>query len=106
MGTSKALAARLRPIFPIVAQLEAYRSGWLAQDVAAGLAIAAIGLPVAIAYPAITGLPAETGLCASILALLGYALFGPSRQLIVGPDVATTEDYTLPLRTHTRQLPA
>jgi SulP family sulfate permease len=71
------------------ASLRGYRPGWLKSDVAAGLAIAAVGLPTAIAYPAIAGLPPETGLYASIAPLIGYALLGPSRQLIVGPDAAT-----------------
>ncbi len=48
-----------------------------------------MGLPTAIAYPAIAGLPPETGLYASIAPLVAYAVFGPSRQLIVGPDAAT-----------------
>ena len=56
---------------------------------AAGLAVAAVGLPSAIAYPAIAGLPPVTGLYASIAPLVAYAIFGPSRQLIVGPDAAT-----------------
>jgi high affinity sulfate transporter 1 len=55
----------------------------------AGLAIAAVALPIGVAYPAIAGLPPEVGLYASILSLLGYAIFGSSRQLIVGPDAAT-----------------
>ncbi|WP_374310060.1 SulP family inorganic anion transporter [Methylocella sp.] len=62
---------------------------WLTADLAAGLAIAAVGLPSAIAYPAIAGLPPQTGLYASIAPLVAYAIFGPSRQLIVGPDAAT-----------------
>lgn len=66
-----------------------YRPGWLKADVAAGVAIAAVGLPSAIAYPAIAGLPLETGLYASIVPLVAYAILGPSRQLIVGPDAAT-----------------
>jgi SulP family sulfate permease len=74
---------------PILASLAGYRPGWLKGDVAAGLAIAAVGLPSAIAYPAIAGLPPETGLYASIAPLVAYAVFGPSRQLIVGPDAAT-----------------
>ncbi|MBX3584898.1 MAG: SulP family inorganic anion transporter [Rhizobiaceae bacterium] len=53
------------------------------------MAIAAVGLPSAIAYPAIAGLPAEAGLYASILAVVGYGVFGPSRRLIMGPDAAT-----------------
>ena len=79
-----ALASR-----PILASLAGYRPAWLARDVAAGLAIAAVGLPSAIAYPAIAGLPPETGLYASIAPLVAYAVLGPSRQLIVGPDAAT-----------------
>jgi len=74
---------------PVLASLAGYRAAWLRDDVAAGLAIAAVGIPSAIAYPAIAGLPPETGLYASIAPLFAYALFGPSRQLIVGPDAAT-----------------
>ncbi len=46
-------------------------------------------MPSAIAYPAIAGLPPETGIYASIAPLVAYALLGPSRRLIVGPDAAT-----------------
>jgi len=53
------------------------------------LAIAAVALPIGVAYPAIAGLPPVVGLYASILPLVGYAIFGSSRQLIVGPDAAT-----------------
>ncbi|KRE00659.1 sulfate transporter [Bosea sp. Root670] len=69
--------------------MRTYRLEWLRFDVTAGLAVAAVAIPSAIAYPAIAGLPAEAGLYASILPLVGYALFGPSRKLIVGPDAAT-----------------
>jgi high affinity sulfate transporter 1 len=77
------------PTRAILASLEGYRPGWVKADVAAGLAIAAVGLPSAIAYPAIAGLPPQTGLYASIAPLVAYAIFGPSRQLVVGPDAAT-----------------
>jgi high affinity sulfate transporter 1 len=77
------------PSRPILASFAGYRPAWLRGDVAAGLAIAAVGLPSAIAYPAIAGLPPETGLYASIAPLVAYAVFGPSRQLIVGPDAAS-----------------
>jgi sulfate permease, SulP family len=79
----------LTAVFPIVGQLQGYRSEWLVSDVMAGLAIAAVALPIGIAYPSIAGLPLETGLYTSILALIGYAVFGSSRQLVVGPDTAT-----------------
>jgi sulfate permease, SulP family len=74
---------------PIVAQLLDYRRDWFKSDLAAGLSVAAVSLPSAIAYPAIAGLPTEVGFFATILALVAYAMFGPSRQLIVGPDAAT-----------------
>jgi high affinity sulfate transporter 1 len=80
---------RVSAVFPICGQLQAYRSEWLGRDITAGLAIAAVAIPIGIAYPAIAGLPPEFGLYASIFALIGYALFGSSRQLIVGPDAAT-----------------
>ena len=82
-------AGEALPKRPILASLKGYRPGWLKSDVAAGLAIAAVGLPSAIAYPAISGLPPQTGLYASIAPLVAYAVFGPSRQLVVGPDAAT-----------------
>ena len=85
LGQGPVVAARHSPVLP---SLAGYRPSWLRADVSAGLAIAAVGLPSAIAYPAIAGLPPETGLYASIAPLVAYALFGPSRQLIVGPDAA------------------
>lgn len=75
--------------FPIPSGMRGYRPEWLRFDVTAGLAVAAVAIPSAIAYPAIAGLPAEVGLYASILPLVGYALFGPSHKLVVGPDAAT-----------------
>jgi high affinity sulfate transporter 1 len=77
-------------ILPLLGQLRGYRAAWLRADLLAGLSVAAVALPTAIAYPAIMGLPPETGLYAAILPPVGYALFGPSRQLMVGPDTATS----------------
>ena len=81
------------PVFvkdlPLLAQIRDYRAAWLKSDVAAGLSVAAVSLPSAIAYPAIAALPIEIGLFATIFSLVGYALCGPSRQLMVGPDAAT-----------------
>ena len=85
----RSLSAWAKAVFPIVAQLESYRSDWLKGDITAGLAIAAVALPIGVAYPAIAGLPPVVGLYASILPLVGYAVFGSSRQLVVGPDAAT-----------------
>jgi high affinity sulfate transporter 1 len=61
----------------------------LRHDVAAGLSVAAVALPVGVAYAQLAGLSPVMGLYASILPLFAYALFGTSRQLIVGPDSAT-----------------
>lgn len=83
------MAQDAAPAWKILASFSGYRPGWLKVDIAAGIAVAAVGLPSAIAYPAIAGLPLETGLYASIVPLVAYAIFGPSRQLIVGPDAAT-----------------
>lgn len=77
-------------MIPIISTLATYQRAWLRADVLSGLSIAAVGLPSAIAYPAIAGLPPQVGLYSSIIPLLGYALFGSSRRLIVGPDAGTT----------------
>lgn len=66
-----------------------YRKPWLSKDFIAGLSVAAIALPVGIAYAGIAGLPLQTGLYSCILPMIIYALFGSSKQLIVGPDSAT-----------------
>src|ERR1700710_2251450 len=69
--------------------LKGYKTEWLGHDIMAGFAIAAVAIPSAIAYPAIAGLPPEVGVYSSILSLVGYALFGPSLRLMVGPDAPT-----------------
>jgi high affinity sulfate transporter 1 len=81
---------QVETILPIWADLRRYRREWLADDLVAGLGIAAIAIPIGIAYPAIAGLPPVTGLYATIFPLLAYALFGSSRQLVVGPDTAAS----------------
>jgi len=79
---------RIETILPIWTDLRRYRREWLSHDILSGLGIAAIAIPIGIAYPAIMGLPPATGLYATIFPLIAYALFGSSRQLIVGPDTA------------------
>lgn len=59
------------------------------RDITAGLSVAAVALPVGLAYAAMMGVPPVAGLWAAIAGMLGYALFGSSRTLIVGPDTAT-----------------
>lgn len=74
---------------PGLAQLLAYRRADLLPDLLAGLAVAAVAVPVGIAYSELAGLPVETGLYGSLVPLLIYAVLGSSRQLILGPDAAT-----------------
>ncbi|MBG4582093.1 SulP family inorganic anion transporter [Pseudomonas aeruginosa] len=66
-----------------------YRRAWFRPDVQAGLSVAAIQIPTAIAYAQLAGFPPQVGLYACILPMLIYALIGSSRQLMVGPDAAT-----------------
>ncbi|PJG59513.1 SulP family inorganic anion transporter [Aeromonas cavernicola] len=74
---------------PGLAALLQYQRAWLMPDLRAGLSVAAVALPVAIAYAELTGVGAIVGLYSCMLPMLVYALFGTSRQLIVGPDAAT-----------------
>ena len=66
--------------------LASYRIGWASHDVVAGLVLTTLLVPQGMAYAELAGLPAITGLYTSILCLLGYAVFGPSRILVLGPD--------------------
>ncbi|HSI60914.1 MAG TPA: SulP family inorganic anion transporter [Ideonella sp.] len=71
---------------PGLLSLRHYEIAWLRHDAAAGLALTAVLVPVGIAYAVASGLPAICGLYATIFPLLAYALFGPSRVLVLGPD--------------------
>ena len=71
---------------PGVQVLTSYRRGWLPRDLVAGLVLTALLVPQGMAYAELAGLPAITGLYTSILCLVGYAVFGPSRVLVLGPD--------------------
>ena len=80
--------------------LRHYQLAWLRHDLAAGLALTAVLVPVGIAYAVASGVPAIAGLYATIFGLLAYALFGPSRVLVLGPDsslVALILGVVLPL---------
>ncbi len=63
-----------------------YERAWLAKDLVAGLVLTAFLVPVGMGYAQAAGLPPITGLYATILPLLAYALFGPSRVMVLGPD--------------------
>ena len=73
-------------LVPGVAALRSYRRGWLRSDLVAGVVLAAILVPQGMAYAELAGLPAVTGLYTTIACLVGYALMGPSRVLVLGPD--------------------
>jgi high affinity sulfate transporter 1 len=66
--------------------LRHYRLGWLRSDLVAGLVLTAVLVPVGMGYAEAAGLPAIYGLYATIVPLIAYAIFGPSRILVLGPD--------------------
>ncbi len=63
-----------------------YQRGWLPKDLVAGLALSAMLVPVGMGYAEAAGVPAIHGLYATIIPLLVYALLGPSRVMVLGPD--------------------
>jgi high affinity sulfate transporter 1 len=73
---------------PIIAVLKNYQLPWLLQDIVAGLVLTAILIPAGMGYSEAAGLPAIYGLYATIVPLIAYAIFGPSRILVLGPDSA------------------
>ncbi|MBC7376948.1 MAG: SulP family inorganic anion transporter, partial [Burkholderiaceae bacterium] len=72
--------------FPGIQTVRSYEMSWLRHDLVAGLALTAVLVPVGIAYAVASGLPGICGLYATVAGLLAYALFGPSRILVLGPD--------------------
>ena len=73
---------------PIIDVLRNYQLPWLIQDLVAGLVLTAILIPAGMGYSEAAGLPAIYGLYATIVPLIAYAIFGPSRILVLGPDSA------------------
>ena len=71
---------------PGIATLTEYRLGWLRHDIVAGVVLITMLVPVGIAYATASGVPGVYGLYATIIPLLAYAVFGPSRILVLGPD--------------------
>lgn len=85
---------------PGLRTLREYQLAWLRHDIMAGLVLTAMLVPVGIAYAVASGIPGIYGLYATIVPLLAYALFGPSRILVLGPDsslVAVILAVVLPL---------
>jgi high affinity sulfate transporter 1 len=71
---------------PGLARLRPYPRAWLRHDVVAGLVLATLLVPQGMAYAELAGLPPITGLYTTAVALVAYAVFGPSRVLVLGPD--------------------
>src|SRR5262245_49402469 len=80
--------AALPDWMPGLRALRDYRREWLGNDVVAGLSVAAVAVPIGIAYAQLAGFPPETGLYSAIFPLIAYAIFGTSRQLVINPDSA------------------
>ena len=73
-------------LLPGLGVIRTYQRSWLGSDIAAGLVLTAVLVPVGMGYAQAAGLPAIAGMYATILPLFVYALFGPSRILVLGPD--------------------
>jgi len=71
---------------PGLGMLTRYKRSWLRSDLVAGVVLAAILVPQGMAYAELAGLPAVNGLYTTVACLVGYAIFGPSRVLVLGPD--------------------
>ena len=76
----------VRAWVPALDWVPAYDRRWLGRDVLAGLVLVTLLVPQGMAYAQLAGLPPITGLYTTVLCLLGYAVFGPSRVLVLGPD--------------------
>src|SRR4029077_12932749 len=71
---------------PGIRMIKRYQRRWVRSDFVAGIVLAAILVPQGMAYAELAGLPAVNGLYTTMACLVGYALFGPSRILVLGPD--------------------
>ena len=77
-------------LFPGLALLSGYRRAWLLSDLLAGISVTIVMIPAVIAYTGLIGIPPQYGLYAALIPLIAYPLFGSSRQIIIGPDIAIT----------------
>ncbi len=81
---------KIDTLIPGVGMLRTYKPAWLRFDLVAGIVLAAILVPQGLAYAELAGLPPVTGLYTTIACLVVYALLGPSRVLVLGPDSAVS----------------
>ncbi|MFB7708286.1 SulP family inorganic anion transporter [Streptomyces sp. NPDC056105] len=79
------MRSRLRAV-PGISAVSSYHREWLVKDLIAGIVLTTLLVPQGMAYAELAGLPAITGLYTTVLCLLGYAVCGPSRILVLGPD--------------------
>src|SRR5215212_5786409 len=79
---------QLAALLPPLNWLPQYQRAWLAADLIAGVTLAAYAIPVSLAYASLAGLPPHYGIYCYLVGGIGYALFGTSRQLAVGPTSA------------------
>jgi sulfate permease, SulP family len=86
--SSQAKVSRWKAIFPPAQWAPTYQPAWLKDDLFAGITLAAYAVPVALAYAALAGLPPQIGVYGYLLGGIGYALFGSSRHLAIGPTSA------------------
>ena len=89
-GTQAAKKYRIDQVVPGVGMLRTYKPAWLRFDLVAGIVLAALLVPQGLAYAELAGLPPVTGLYTTIACLVVYALLGPSRILVLGPDSAVS----------------
>ena len=87
-SVSSDMPARWKAVFPPAQWLPDYQAQWLGADLVAGVTLAAYAIPVSLAYAGLAGLPPQVGLYGYLLGGIGYALFGSSRHLAVGPTSA------------------
>jgi high affinity sulfate transporter 1 len=77
---------RLARWVPGITVVRTYERNWFRKDLVAALVLTALLVPQGMAYAELAGLPAVTGLYTTVAALVGYAIFGPSRIMVLGPD--------------------
>src|SRR3954447_20484033 len=86
LGAEPVAMNRWKRWLPGLQTLSEYQPAWFASDLMAGLVLTAMLVPVGIAYALASGVPGIYGLYATIVPLLAYAVFGPSRIFVLGPD--------------------
>src|SRR3954454_12291712 len=85
-AAARTRAGGVKSFVPGIDLVRHYQRSWLSKDLLAGLVLTALLVPQGMAYAELANLPPITGLYTTMLCLLGYAAFGPSRILVLGPD--------------------